>query len=217
MSEYLTVALPKGRLGDKVYDLLERVGYDCREIREDGRKLVFENPAAGVRYLLVKPSDVAIYVEHGAADVGIVGKDILEENRPDVYELLDLGIGRCRMAVASRSDYREDTSRTLRVATKFENIAKRYYASLNRDIEIIRLNGSIELAPLLGLADGIVDIVETGATLRENGLEVVETITQISARLIANTASLKLRKAEIETLAAQLERSIAENRGEKNV
>ena len=204
MSEYLTVALPKGRLGDKVYDLLERVGYDCREIREDGRKLVFENPTAGVRYLLVKPSDVAIYVEHGAADVGIVGKDILEENRPDVYELLDLGIGRCRMAVASRSDYREDTSRTLRVATKFENIAKRYYASLNRDIEIIRLNGSIELAPLLGLSDVIVDIVESGTTIRENNLKVFTEFMQISARFIANKSSFKFKNEVITRMADKL-------------
>ena len=204
MSEYLIVALPKGRLGDKVYNLLERVGYDCREIREDGRKLVFENPAAGVRYLLVKPSDVAIYVEHGAADVGIVGKDILEENRPDVYELLDLGIGRCRMAVASRSDYREDTSRTLRVATKFENIAKRYYASLNRDIEIIRLNGSIELAPLLGLSDVIVDIVESGTTIRENNLKVFTEFMQISARFIANKSSFKFKNEVITRMADKL-------------
>ncbi len=204
MSEYLTVALPKGRLGDKVYNLLERVGYDCREIREDGRKLVFENPAAGVRYLLVKPSDVAIYVEHGAADVGIVGKDILEENRPDVYELLDLGIGRCRMAVASRSDYREDTSRTLRVATKFENIAKQYYASLNRDIEIIRLNGSIELAPLLGLSDVIVDIVESGTTIRENNLKVFTEFMQISARFIANKSSFKFKNEVITRMADKL-------------
>ena len=204
MSEYLTVALPKGRLGDKVYNLLERVGYDCREIREDGRKLVFENPAAGVRYLLVKPSDVAIYVEHGAADVGIVGKDILEENRPDVYELLDLGIGRCRMAVASRSDYREDTSRTLRVATKFENIAKRYYASLNRDIEISRLNGSIELAPLVGLSDVIVDIVESGTTIRENNLKVFTEFMQISARFIANKSSFKFKNEVITRMADKL-------------
>ena len=196
MSEYLTVALPKGRLGDKVYNLLERVGYDCREIREDGRKLVFENPAAGVRYLLVKPSDVAIYVEHGAADVGIVGKDILEENRPDVYELLDLGIGRCRMAVASRS--------VRLVSTKFENIAKRYYASLNRDIEIIRLNGSIELAPLLGLSDVIVDIVESGTTIRENHLKVLTEFMQISARFIANKSSFKFKNEIITQMTEKL-------------
>lgn len=204
MSDLLNIALPKGRLGDKVYNLLESIGYDCREIREDGRKLVFENPDTGVRYLLVKPSDVAIYVEHGAADVGIVGKDILEESRPDLYELLDLGIGRCRMAVAARSDYREDTSRTLRVATKFENIAKRYYATLNRDIEIIRLNGSIELAPLLGLSDVIVDIVESGTTVRENHLKVLTEFMQISARFIANKSSFKFKNEIITQMTEKL-------------
>ena len=204
MSDLLNIALPKGRLGDKVYNLLESIGYDCREIREDGRKLVFENPDTGVRYLLVKPSDVAIYVEHGAADVGIVGKDILEESRPDLYELLDLGIGRCRMAVAARSDYREDTSRTLRVATKFENIAKRYYATLHRDIEIIRLNGSIELAPLLGLSDVIVDIVESGTTIRENHLKVLTEFMQISARFIANKSSFKFKNEIITQMTEKL-------------
>ena len=204
MSDLLNIALPKGRLGDKVYNLLESIGYDCREIREDGRKLVFENPDTGVRYLLVKPSDVAIYVEHGAADVGIVGKDILEESRPDLYELLDLGIGRCRMAVAARSDYREDTSRTLRVATKFENIAKRYYATLNRDIEIIRLNGSIELAPLLGLSDVIVDIVESGTTIRENHLKVLTEFMPISARFIANKSSFKFKNEIITQMTEKL-------------
>ena len=204
MNDLLNIALPKGRLGDKVYTLLESIGYDCREIREDGRKLVFENPDTGVRYLLVKPSDVAIYVEHGAADVGIVGKDILEESRPDLYELLDLGIGRCRMAVAARSDYREDTGRTLRVATKFENIAKRYYASLNRDIEIIRLNGSIELAPLLGLSDVIVDIVESGTTIRENHLKVLTEFMPISARFIANKSSFKFKNEIITQMTEKL-------------
>ena len=189
----LNIALPKGRLGDKVYKLLDGIGYHCRSIYEDSRKLVFENPETGVRYLLVKPSDVAIYVAHGAADVGIVGKDILEEARPDVYELLDLGIGKCRMAVAAKADYVEDTARTLRVATKFEHIAKRYYTELNRDIEIIHLNGSIELAPILGLSDVIVDIVESGTTLRENNLKVVTEFMAISARLIANKSSFKFK------------------------
>ena len=189
----LNIALPKGRLGDKVYKLLDGIGYHCRSIYEDSRKLVFENPETGVRYLLVKPSDVAIYVAHGAADVGIVGKDILEEARPDVYELLDLGIGKCRMAVAAKADYVEDTARTLRVATKFEHIAKRYYTELNRDIEIIHLNGSIELAPILGLSDVIVDMVESGTTLRENNLKVVTEFMAISARLIANKSSFKFK------------------------
>ena len=143
------------------------MGYGCPENYQESRKLVVENPAAGIRYFLVKPSDVAIYVEHGAADVGIVGKDILAESGADIYELLDTGLGRCRMCVAGPQDFVDDPSRTLRVATKFVNIAKAYYAAQGRDIDIIKLNGSIELAPLLGLSDVIVDIVETGTTLRE--------------------------------------------------
>ena len=156
----LNVALPKGRLGDKVYDLLARIGYGCPEDYNATRKLVVENPAAGIRYFLVKPSDVAIYVEHGAADVGIVGKDILTEASADVYELLDTGLGKCRMCVAAPADYQDDPSRPVRVATKFVNVAKSYYASMGRDIDIIKLNGSIELAPILGLSDVIVDIVD---------------------------------------------------------
>ena len=200
----LNIALPKGRLGDKVYKMLEGVGYDCKSIYEDGRKLVFENPQAGVRYLLVKPSDVSIYVEHGAADVGIVGKDILEEYAPDVYELLDLNIGKCRMCVAAHADYAEDPSRTLRVATKFVSIAKRYYASQNRDIEIIRLTGSIELAPILGLSDVIVDIVESGSTIRENNLRILTEFMPISARFIANKASFKFKNGIITEMTQKL-------------
>ena len=200
----LNIALPKGRLGDKVYKMLEGVGYDCKSIYEDGRKLVFENPQAGVRYLLVKPSDVSIYVEHGAADVGIVGKDILEEYAPDVYELLDLNIGKCRMCVAAHADYAEDPSRTLRVATKFVSIAKRYYASQNRDIEIIHLTGSIELAPILGLSDVIVDIVESGSTIRENNLRILTEFMPISARFIANKASFKFKNGIITEMMQKL-------------
>jgi len=201
----LNIALPKGRLGDKVYELLASVGYDCAAIYEDNRKLVFESESAGVRYLLVKPSDVAIYVEHGAADVGIVGKDILEESRPEVYELLNLGLGKCRMCVAAPENYKENTARTLRVATKFVSIAKNYYAGLGRDIEIIKLNGSIELAPILGLSDVIVDIVESGNTLRENHLKVLAEFMDISARFIANPASFRFKNAEITAMTARLE------------
>lgn len=193
----LNVALPKGRLGDQVYELLDSIGYQCRDIYLDNRQLVFENIETGVRYFLVKPSDVAIYVEHGAADVGIVGKDILLESGADVYELLDLGIGRCRVCEAGREDYREEPERRLRVATKFVNITKNYYASINREIEIIKLNGSIELAPILGLSDVIVDIVESGATLRENNLKVLTEIVPISARFIANKAAYRFKGAEI--------------------
>ncbi len=200
----LNVALPKGRLGDKVYDLLAGVGYGCPGNYNDSRKLVVENPKAGIRFFLVKPSDVAIYVEHGAADIGIVGKDILEESGADVYELLDTGLGRCRMCVAGPENFEEDLGRSLRVATKFVEIAKRYYAGQGRDIEIIRLNGSIELAPILGLSDVIVDIVETGTTLRENQLKVLTEFMPISARFIANKASFQFKNREITTLLKKL-------------
>ena len=200
----LNVALPKGRLGDKVYNLLAGIGYGCPEDYNATRKLVVENPEAGIRYFLVKPSDVAIYVEHGAADVGIVGKDILTEASADVYELLDTGLGKCRMCVAAPADYKDDPSRPVRVATKFVSIAKSYYASMGRDIDIIKLNGSIELAPILGLSDVIVDIVETGTTLRENGLKVVTEFMPISARFIANKASYQFKHAEMDTMLEKL-------------
>ena len=200
----LNVALPKGRLGEKVYAMFEKAGFECPSIKEENRKLIFENPEKGVRYFWVKPSDVAIYVERGAADVGVVGKDILLEYEPDVYELLDLNTGKCRMAVAAPRDFRDDPERTLKVATKFGNIARDYYASLGRDIDIIHLNGSIEIAPILGLSDVIVDIVETGTTLRENNLEVFETIVPISARFIANKASFQFKNEPIEKILASL-------------
>ncbi len=204
----LNVALPKGRLGDKVYNLLAQVGYGCEENYNDTRKLVVENKEAGIRYFLVKPSDVAIYVEHGAADVGIVGKDILTESKPDVYELLDTGLGKCRMCVAGRNDFVDDPGRALRVATKFVNIAKDYYARQGRDIDIIKLNGSIELAPLLGLSDVIVDIVETGTTLKENDLKVLTEFLPISARFIANKASYPFKKQALTTLLEKLQEVI---------
>ncbi len=201
----MNVALPKGRLGEQVYSLLERAGYPCPSIREENRKLVFENQSAGVRYFWVKPSDVAIYVERAAADIGIAGRDILLEYRPEVYELADLGMGRCRMCVAGRKGTRESRDQTLRVATKFPNIAKRYYSAQSRDIDIIKLHGSIELAPLLGLSDVIVDIVETGKTLLENDLEIRNTIVPISARLIANKVSYKFKHEEITRLCQQVD------------
>ena len=209
MKTMVNIALPKGRLGEKVYALLKNAGFSCPELEESSRKLVFENAEKGVRYFWVKPSDVSIYVERGAADIGVAGKDILLEYRPDVYELLDLGIGKCRMAVAGPAGFRDSAATTLRVATKFPQIAQNYYNEKCRDIDIIKLNGSIELAPIMGLSDVIVDIVETGKTLKENNLEVLETIVPISARLIANMASMKFKGTEIEGirqgLAAQVE------------
>ncbi len=204
MNDFLNVALPKGRLGEKSYEIFARAGFPCDALLEPGRRLIFENEDAGVRYFWVKPSDVAIYVERGAADIGVAGKDILLEYEPDVYELRDLGIGKCRMAVAAPAGFRDDTRRTLRVATKFARIASRYYASLGREIDIVHLNGSIEIAPILGLTDVIVDIVETGTTLRENNLEVRDTVVPISARLIANKASMKFKTDAIEKIAREI-------------
>ena len=200
----LTIALPKGRLWDKVYDMLAAAGYDCPGYYDKNRKLVFESPDNNVRYLLVKPSDVAIYVEHHAADVRIVGKDILLEQGSDVYELLDLKIGKCRMCVAAPEDYVEDKDRTLRVATKYVNVAKEFYGGRNRAIEIIKLNGSIELAPILGLTDVIVDIVETGGTIKENHLKVIEEFKDISARFIANKTSFKFENEIITDMMNKL-------------
>ena len=200
----LNIALPKGRLGDKTYSLFEKIGYKCDELTEDSRKLIFENKEKNIRYLLVKPSDVGIYVEKGAADIGVVGKDILLENDYDIYELLDLKLGICKIAVASLSGYKEDTERKLRVATKYVNTAKKYYSSLNRETDIIKLNGSIELAPILGLSDVIVDIVETGNTLKENNLKVINDIEEISARFIANKTSYKFKNEEIKNIEKKL-------------
>ena len=209
-NDMINVALPKGRLGEKVYGMFAAAGYECPSILEPNRKLIFENEAAGVRYFWVKPSDVAIYVERGAADIGVAGKDILLEYVPEVYELLDLNVGICRMAVAAMNGYRDNPERTLRVATKFTRIAREYYAGLGRDIDIIHLNGSIEIAPILGLSDVIVDIVETGKTLLENDLEPIETIVPISARLIANKASFKFHSDQIEAICRGLAAQVKE-------
>ena len=202
MDKVINIALPKGRLGEKAYHMLEELGYGCKGVTENSRKLIFEEE--NVRYFWVKPSDVAIYVERGAADVGVVGKDILLEYTPDVYEMVDLGFGKCRMCVAGIKGVVPNPDRTLRIATKFVNIAKRYYASQSREIEIIKLNGSIELAPILGLSDVIVDIVETGTTLKENNLEVKEEIVDISARFISNKAAYRFKCAEIDGMSDKI-------------
>ena len=201
----INVALPKGRLGEKAYSVFESAGYECPAIYEESRRLVFENPDRGVRYFWVKPTDVSIYVERGAADVGVAGKDILAENSPEVFELLDLGIGKCGMCVAAGKEFSPDNiDRALRVATKFTNIAREHYNGQGREIDVIKLSGSIELAPLLGLSDVIVDIVETGNTLRENNLKVVEMIMDISARFISNKVSYKFNHEAIANMCARL-------------
>ena len=206
----INIALPKGRLGEKVYAKFAKAGFDCPSILDDSRKLVFENSVAGVRFFWVKPSDVAVYVERGAADIGVAGKDIIDEYRPDVYEMLDLGMGRCRMCVAAMKDSGDDYGLTLRVATKFPNIARRYYSSIGREIDVIHLNGSIELAPVLGMSDVIVDIVETGTTLKENGLEVKETIMPISARVIVNKASFEFKRQALLRMMDALGKAVEE-------
>ena len=192
----LNIALPKGRLGEKVYRMFESAGYGCPDIFE-GRKLIFENRENGVRYFWVKPSDVPIYVERGAADIGVAGKDILLEYEPNVFELLDLNTGKCRMCVAAPRGWTDGSEYPLRVATKFVNIAQQYYSSKGRDIDIIKLNGSIEIAPILGLSDVIVDLVETGTTLKENDLVVYEEILSVSARLIANKSAYNFKSREV--------------------
>lgn len=200
----INIALPKGRLLKKVYDLFKNIGYENKELLEDNRKLVFENK--GIRYLIVKPSDVGIYVEKGVADIGIVGKDILLENSHDIYELLDLKFGKCKICMASIKDYKEDIERRLRVATKYINVSKKYFDSINRDVEIIKLNGSVELAPILNLSDVIIDIVETGSTLKENNLIAIKDIVDyISSRLIVNKVSFKFKNNLITEIVKNIE------------
>ncbi len=207
----INIALPKGRLGEKVYSLLAATGYACEDYSDGSRKLIFEDNGGKVRYFWVKPSDVGVYVELGAADVGVIGKDILDEYQPDVYELSDLKLGKCSMCVAAKKSWRDDPSTQLRVATKFVNTAERYFMSEGRDIELIKLNGSIELAPVLGISDVIVDIVETGTTLKENDLAVFKKISDISARLIANKSSFKFKNSEIKILTDNIGRAIESN------
>lgn len=205
--EYITFALAKGRLADKTMTLLEQLGITCEEMKEDSRKLIFTNEEKKFRFFLAKATDVPTYVEYGAADIGIVGKDtLLQENR-NLYEVLDLGFGKCRFAVAGYAQARAllNKNNDLRVATKYPNIAKEYfYHKKHQTIEIVKLNGSVELAPIVGLADVIVDIVETGSTLKANGLEVLEEICPVSARMVVNRVSMKLEHERIAELISGL-------------
>lgn len=207
----IKIALPKGRLGERVYDLLSNIGYSCEDYTPKSRKLVFSDSNETVLYFWVKPSDVAVYVQLGAADIGVVGKDVLEEQSPDIYELFDLNLGKCAMCVAAKNGWVDDTSLPLRVATKFVNVAEKYYVEQGRDIELIKLNGSIELAPILGISDVIVDIVETGTTLKENGLTVYKKIFDISARLIANKSSCKFNGEQIREITERIKKAIEKN------
>lgn len=205
----LSLALTKGRLEKKTVDMLESLGYGIEALKDQGRALVFEDSKKDLRYFLVKSNDCITYVTHGVADAGVVGKDTLLEGAGEYYELLDLGIGKCRFIVASLPDkdllHRDGH---IRIGTKYPKVAASYFADKGMDVEIIKIDGSVELSPLLGLCDGIVDIMETGTTLKENGLVVLDTICPISARLIVNKASFKLKRKELLQLASDLEQEV---------
>ncbi|MCR4777195.1 MAG: ATP phosphoribosyltransferase [Saccharofermentans sp.] len=209
----LTIALSKGRLADQTLDLMEKAGYDVTAAREKSRKLILEDQSAGLRFILAKPSDVPTYVEYGAADIGVVGKDTLLEEGRQLYEVLDLGLGRCRMCVAGPASLKDklDEIPNKRVGTKYPNITRNYFEGVKKEsVEIIKLNGSVELAPLTGLAEVIVDIVESGRTLYENGLDVLETVADISARLVVNRVSMKMKADEIKPMISKLREALEE-------
>lgn len=209
---YLTFALTKGRLASKTMDMLEKVGITCEEMRDkDSRKLIFVNEDLKLRFFLAKGPDVPTYVEYGAADIGVVGKDTLLEEGRRLYEVMDLGFGKCRMCVCGPESARKvlTTNQQIRVATKYPNIAREYfYGRKHQTVEIIKLNGSIELAPIVGLSEVIVDIVETGSTLRENGLKVLEEVCPLSARMVVNQVSMKMEDQRIRGLIADLKKVI---------
>ena len=209
----LTIALSKGRLADQTLDLMEKAGYDVTAAREKSRKLILEDQNAGLRFILAKPSDVPTYVEYGAADLGVVGKDTLLEEGRQLYEVLDLGVGKCRMCVAGPASLKDklDEIPNKRVGTKYPNITRNYFEGVKKEsVEIIKLNGSVELAPLTGLAEVIVDIVESGRTLYENGLDVLETVADISARLVVNRVSMKMKADEIKPMISKLREALEE-------
>jgi ATP phosphoribosyltransferase len=209
MSDWITIAIPKGRILEESVELFSRIGIDCRELLSDSRKLIFENKEQRIRYMIVRATDVPTYVEYGSADLGIVGKDTLMEQCKDVYEPLDLKFGYCRMMVAEPAHltHTDDPScwSHIRVATKYPHVTEKYFAAKGVQVEIIKLYGSIELAPLVGLSDRIVDLVSTGETMRQNGLVEVETIAEITTRLIVNRASLKTKNARISQIIQGLE------------
>lgn len=210
--DFLTIALPKGRVMRQALKIFSKIGIEPPEPMEDSRKLIFEDKKNGLRFLVVKPTDVPTYVEYGAADIGVAGKDVLSETEKDVYEPLDLKIGKCRMIVAEPSllSSKDDPSQwtSIRIATKYPKITERHFASKGIQVELIKLYGSIELAPLIGLSERIVDLVETGETLRQNGLVEIEKIMDISSRLIVNRASLKIKGARIAGIIEGLRKEV---------
>ena len=209
MAKPLRIALTKGRLEKDTVGLLEKLGYDCTAVREKGRRLILPIPDANLEVVLAKANDVITYVEHGVCDMGVVGKDTIIEMQGKFFELVDLGFGRCKFALATKkgSDFYSGFGVKC-IATKYPNVARRFFEGKGMDVDIVKIEGSVELAPLLGLADGIVDIVETGTTLKENGLEVVEDVAPISARVIVNLASAKMKKVAIQKVIAELENGL---------
>jgi len=214
----ITIALSKGRLAEQALDLLEKAGYDVTAGREKSRKLILEDPNTGLRFILAKPADVPTYVEYGAADLGVVGKDTLLEEGRQLYEVIDLGFGKCRMCVAGPAELKGklDTIPSKRVGTKYPNITRKYFEGVKKEsVEIIKLNGSVELAPLIGLSEVIVDIVESGRTLYENGLDVLETVADISARVVVNRVSMTMKADEIKPMIAKLKEQVQIMNAEK--
>jgi len=212
----LRIALTKGRLEKKTVELFEKIGLDCSNVRNKGRRLILPVDNGNVEVVLAKAADVITYVEHGVCDMGVVGKDTIMENGSRFFEILDLQFGKCGFALAVPKGMNFFEGYRMRtVASKYPNVSRRFFESKAMDVKIVKIEGSVELAPLLNLSDGIIDIVETGVTLKENGLEVIERIAEISARLIVNTASMKLRKFEIEDLADKLQKTIAMGETEK--
>lgn len=209
--DYINVALGKGRLAEKGYEIFKKIGYDCSEFEKKSRKLIFENSEKKIRFILVKAQDVPVYVERGAADLGIVGKDTIMEEGRDLYEIADLGFGRCKFAVAAMKGFKlENVRGQLKVASKYPNVATKYFLENGRQIDTIKLNGSVELAPIVGLSDVIVDIVETGGTLKENGLEVIQNMYPVSARLVANKVSFKTKNGKIREMVEKIKEAVKE-------
>ena len=217
MQPVITFALAKGRLAEQAFTLLEQLGIDCSEPRNPGRQLVLWDKKSNVRFILVKPSDVPTYVDHGVADIGVVGKDtLLEAGRP-LYEVLDLGFGKCRLCIAGYAAQQPSATRaTFRVATKYPSIARSYYDAKGQTIEIIELHGSVELGPVIGLSDVILDIVESGSTLKANGLTVLETVCECSARLVVNRVSMKTKQARIQEIISGMSALIEQMKSEGN-
>jgi ATP phosphoribosyltransferase len=207
----LTFALAKGRLADKTIEILSKCGIDCSVLLEKTRKLVLEESGGRFKFIFVKPTDVPVYVESGIADIGVCGSDTLMEEGKKLYELVDMGFGKCRLCIAGYKDKgaaQKNGGGSLRVATKYLNITKNYYHEMGKNVQIIKLNGSVELGPVMGLSDVILDIVESGSTLRENGLDILEEICRVSARLVVNKVSLKTKAAEIKPLIEKIKAAI---------